>query len=117
MLIAQITDTHIRLPGRLAYRRVDTAAMLRTFVAELLKLDPKPDLIVHTGDLVDFGEDAEYAHLREILAPLQTEMTRVPRSCLSPRRRLPALCRVARTAADHRSRYARTGSRRRRTLH
>lgn len=78
MLIAQITDTHIRLPGRLAYRRVDTAAMLRTCVAELLKLDPKPDLIVHTGDLVDFGEDVEYAHLHEILAPLQTEMIVIP---------------------------------------
>ena len=25
MLIAQITDTHIKLPGKLAYKRVDTA--------------------------------------------------------------------------------------------
>lgn len=78
MLIAQISDTHIRLPGRLAYRKVDTAAMLRTCVHELLKLDPRPDLIVHTGDLVDFGEDAEYAHLREILAPLKTEIIAIP---------------------------------------
>ena len=55
MLIAQITDTHIKLPGKLAYRRVDTAQMLRACVSELLRLDPQPDLIVHTGDLADFG--------------------------------------------------------------
>ena len=78
MLIAQITDTHIRLPGRLAYRKVDTAAMLRTCVRELMVLDPRPDLIVHTGDLVDFGDDAEYAHLREILAPLAIEIIAIP---------------------------------------
>ena len=40
MLIAQITDTHLKLPGKLAYKRVDTAQMLRTCVAELVKLDP-----------------------------------------------------------------------------
>ena len=61
MLIAQITDTHLKLPGKLAYKRVDTAQMLRACVAELLKLDPQPDLIVHTGDLIDFGLPEEYA--------------------------------------------------------
>ena len=74
MLIAQITDTHIKLPGRLAYRRVDTAAMLRACVAEIAGLTPKPDLIVHTGDLVDLGTPEEYAHLREILAGIGTEI-------------------------------------------
>jgi 3',5'-cyclic AMP phosphodiesterase CpdA len=78
MLIAQISDTHIRLPGQLAYRKVDTAAMLRTCVHELMTLDPRPDLIVHTGDLVDFGEEAEYAYLREILAPLAIEIIAIP---------------------------------------
>jgi 3',5'-cyclic-AMP phosphodiesterase len=78
MLIAQITDTHIRMPGRLAYRKVDTAAMLRPCVRALMALHPRPDLIVHTGDLVDFGEDAEYAHLREILTPLAIEIIAIP---------------------------------------
>ncbi len=78
MLIAQITDTHIKLPGKLAYKRVDTAAMLRACVRQLVALDPKPDLIVHTGDLVDFGTDEEYAHLREILGPLASMMIAIP---------------------------------------
>ena len=78
MLIAQITDTHITLPGKLAYAKVDTAQMLRACVSELIALDPPPDLIVHTGDLVDCGLAGEYAHLRSILAPLQTPMLAVP---------------------------------------
>ena len=78
MLIAQITDTHIKLPGKLAYRRVDTAQMLRACVSELLRLDPQPDLIVHTGDLADFGLPEEYAHLKSILAPLKAPILAVP---------------------------------------
>jgi 3',5'-cyclic AMP phosphodiesterase CpdA len=78
MLIAQITDTHLKLPGKLAYKRVDTAQMLRDCVAELLKLDPQPDLIVHTGDLTDFGLPDEYANLKAILAPLQAPFLAIP---------------------------------------
>ena len=78
MLIAHITDTHITLPGTLAYGRVDTAAMLERCVRELLLLDPQPDLIVHTGDLVDHGFAGEYAHLDAILAPLEAPLLAVP---------------------------------------
>jgi 3',5'-cyclic-AMP phosphodiesterase len=78
MLIAQITDTHIKLPGQLAYGRVDTAGMLKRCVAELCALDPQPDLIVLTGDLVDLGRPAEYEHLRALLAPLRPPLVAVP---------------------------------------
>ena len=74
MLIAQISDTHIKRPGRLAYRHVDTAAMLRACVAQLLALSPRPDLVLITGDLVDRGDPEEYAHLRALLAPLTMPM-------------------------------------------
>jgi Icc protein len=78
MLILQITDTHIKLPGKLAYQRVDTAAMLRACVAEVLTLDPKPDVIALTGDLVDLGRPEEYEHLKEILAPLKAPIYAIP---------------------------------------
>lgn len=78
MLIAQVTDTHIKLPGKLAYRRVDTAAMLAACVQSLLRLDPAPDLLVVTGDLVDLGLPEEYAHLRALLAPLPMPIVVVP---------------------------------------
>lgn len=78
MLIAQITDPHIKAPGKLAYRHVDTAAMLQRCVAEVLRLDPQPDLVVLTGDLVDVGRAEEYAYLKTLLAPLRQPLVVVP---------------------------------------
>jgi Icc protein len=70
MLLAQISDLHIKRPGALAYRRVDTAAALARCVARLNALEPRPDAVVITGDLVDGGSAEEYRHLRTLLAPL-----------------------------------------------
>lgn len=78
MLIAQITDPHIKLPGKLAYQRVDTAAMLRDCVDAVLALKQPPDLILLTGDLVDLGSPAEYVHLKSILAPLRQRIIAIP---------------------------------------
>lgn len=70
MLLAQISDLHIKRPGALAYRRVDTAAALARCIARLNALEPRPDAVVITGDLVDYGTAEEYQHLRGLLAPL-----------------------------------------------
>lgn len=78
MLIAQITDTHVKMPGKLAYRIVDTEAMLRRCVAALQALAQQPDLIVISGDLVDRGTLEEYDHLKAILAPLAQPILAVP---------------------------------------
>lgn len=82
MLVAQITDPHILARGKLfhsphraippgaepGYSRIDTGACLAQAIAELNRLDPRPDIAVLTGDLTDHGGGDEYAHLREILA-------------------------------------------------
>ena len=78
MLIAQLSDPHIKLPGRLAYRQVDTATLLGKAVAHLNQLDPAPDLVVITGDLTDVGSPQEYAHLRQLLSPLKAPLIVVP---------------------------------------
>ncbi|WP_109483199.1 phosphodiesterase [Paraburkholderia sp. C35] len=70
MLLAQISDLHIKAPGALAYRRVDTAAYLKRCVDRLNALDPRPDAIIMTGDLVDQGTREQYVHLKSLLAPL-----------------------------------------------
>jgi 3',5'-cyclic AMP phosphodiesterase CpdA len=70
MLIAQLTDTHIKPAGRLAYRRVDTESCLRRAVAHVAALKPRPDVVLVTGDLVDAGLPEEYALLRSILEDL-----------------------------------------------
>lgn len=78
MLIAHISDMHIRAPGELAYGRVDTAVHLRRCVAHILALEPRPDIVVATGDLVDLGRREEYRHLAEILAPLPIPLFLIP---------------------------------------
>ncbi|HKT99928.1 MAG TPA: phosphodiesterase [Paraburkholderia sp.] len=70
MLLAQISDLHIKQPGALAYRRVDTAASLARTVASLNALAPRPDAVLVTGDLVDGGSVDEYRHLKTLLAQL-----------------------------------------------
>ena len=74
MLLPQISALHIKRPGALAYRRVDTAAALERCVARLNALEPKPDAVVVTGDLVDSGNLVEYEVLKELLAPLTITM-------------------------------------------
>ncbi len=78
MLIAQITDTHIKPEGVLAYGRVETAGFLARAVDHLLHLDPRPDAVVATGDLVDAGTPAEYQRLRHLLAPLPMPLYLLP---------------------------------------
>ena len=69
-LLIQLSDTHIRMPGQLAYRRVDTSAFLAQAVAAVRRLPQPADAVIVTGDLADFGRAAEYAQLRSLLAPL-----------------------------------------------
>jgi 3',5'-cyclic AMP phosphodiesterase CpdA len=78
MLIAQITDTHIKANGRLAYGRVDTAEMLARCVEHLNGLSSGPDVALVTGDLVDKGRPEEYAVLRDLLAPLDMPLYVIP---------------------------------------
>ena len=78
MLIAQITDTHIKPHGALAYGRVDTAPYLARAVAHLLALRPRPDVVLATGDLVDGGRPDEYRRLRYLLAPLAMPVYLIP---------------------------------------
>jgi 3',5'-cyclic-AMP phosphodiesterase len=75
---AQISDPHIVAPGTLLYGRVDTAGFLTRAVSELSRLDPLPDIVVITGDLVDKGTPAEYDHLRRLLAPLTMAVFVIP---------------------------------------
>jgi len=78
MLIAQISDTHVSLPGRLIERAFQTSEHLARAVAHLNALDPRPDVVLHTGDIVDHGLAAEYEHAREILAGLAMPLYVIP---------------------------------------
>lgn len=70
MLLAQLSDPHITAPGTQLYNRVDTARHLREAVSTLMAMNPLPDVVVLTGDLVDRGSAGEYSQLRELLQPI-----------------------------------------------
>lgn len=70
MLLCQISDTHIKAGRKKAYGIVDTATMLERCVQQILRLPQRPDAVIATGDLVDWGRPDEYALLRELLSPL-----------------------------------------------
>ena len=78
IVIAQITDLHIKPRGQLAYGKVDTAAALQRCVAELNRFSPQPDVIMISGDLADTPVPQEYDHLNALLAPLKSPFIAVP---------------------------------------
>ncbi len=78
MLIAQITDLHIRPRGKPAYRVSETNALSERALDVVAKLTPRPDVLVITGDLTDCGLAEEYALLRVMLAPLGIPVLLVP---------------------------------------
>ncbi len=78
MLIAQITDTHIRRAGQRVANTVETNPMLADAVAAIGALHPAPDVMLITGDLVEAGADEEYEALRALLRPLSMPIYVIP---------------------------------------
>lgn len=68
-LIAQISDLHVQ--AALAYGVVDTNSLVKAAIAHLNQLNPQPDLVVATGDLVQQGTLANYQQLKALIADLR----------------------------------------------
>lgn len=73
MLIAHLSDPHLRTDALAA----EPAALLRLALGRVLGLDPRPDCVVITGDLTEFGDVDAYAQLREVIGafPLPLHLT------------------------------------------
>jgi 3',5'-cyclic-AMP phosphodiesterase len=78
MLIAQISDSHLRARGVRLFGAVDTYGALTRAVDAILGLDPRPDAVIHTGDLVNDGDEADHAALAELIARLPMPFCAVP---------------------------------------
>jgi Icc protein len=78
MLIAQISDTHVQMPGGELDRNYDTAGHLERAVEHLNSLELRPDVVLLTGDTVDEGTADEYGRLREILSELKPPLYVIP---------------------------------------
>src|SRR5882672_6334976 len=78
MIIVQISDLHVRPPGTLAYGRVPTNDMLRAAIRQIAEMEPRPDVVIATGDLVHTGAPAEYEMLHHLLAEIDVPVYLVP---------------------------------------
>jgi 3',5'-cyclic AMP phosphodiesterase CpdA len=77
-LIAQLSDLHLCGPGRLFAGHVDTAAMAAKAVEHVNGLDPEPDLVLITGDLVESGKPEQYDQLKALLKALRPPVRLIP---------------------------------------
>ena len=71
MLIAQITDMHVKPEGEMLSGTLDSFKGLADTVARLNGFAPRPDLVVATGDLTADGKPEEYEALRVLLNRLE----------------------------------------------
>jgi 3',5'-cyclic-AMP phosphodiesterase len=78
MLIAQISDPHLRPRGVLYQGLVDSNAMFEAAIRQLGGLTPRPDLVILTGDVADEGTLEEYAVARESLSHLSVPLLVIP---------------------------------------
>jgi 3',5'-cyclic AMP phosphodiesterase CpdA len=78
MLIAQITDTHVADFHSAVEQCCRTADHLERAVTHLNALRPRPDLVLHTGDVVDHGRLDEYQRARATLDALAMPFYVIP---------------------------------------
>ena len=67
MLIAQLTDTHITVPQNNNEDCYVKLEALEKSVLQINKLDPLPDIVIHTGDLSHNGRPDEYRLSKSIM--------------------------------------------------
>jgi Icc protein len=76
MLIAQLSDPHLRPASRLYKDLVDSNAMFEAAVAQVNAL--RPNLVIVTGDIVDEGDPAEYETARRLMDAIAPPWVAIP---------------------------------------
>ena len=71
MLIAQLTDTHITVPQNQSEDCYVKLEALQKCVLRINKLNPLPDVVIHTGDLSHNGRIDEYKLIKSIMNELE----------------------------------------------
>lgn len=78
MLVAQITDLHVKSGRRLAYQKVDTARAAEATVNHINSMSDAVDAVLVSGDVVDAGRADEYSEVRPILDQLNAPYFIIP---------------------------------------
>lgn len=78
MLIAQLSDTHVLDPTSDEERWVDNNRRLTQAIEALNAERPRPDVVIATGDLTNWGKPGELAELVRLLAQLELPLLVLP---------------------------------------
>ncbi|THJ36396.1 phosphodiesterase [Lampropedia aestuarii] len=78
LLIAQLTDPHLGTGPAFLGGRIDTERAFQRAVTHVAALQPRPDLVLLTGDMTEHGRPDEYARVAAALAPLDMPIYAVP---------------------------------------
>lgn len=78
MLVAILSDLHIKANGKFAYQQVDTLGALEKSIQHINNFHPAINQVIITGDLADFGLVEEYELIRKQLSQLNMPMAIVP---------------------------------------
>ena len=78
MRIAQITDLHVGGDDVAAYYGLDTRTALKRAIDQINALDPRPDVCLVTGDIVESATPQEYALARSALQRLSMPWYAIP---------------------------------------
>ncbi len=78
MLIAHISDPHVAGPGKKAYNIAPTAENLARCVEHINRLEPRPQVVLITGDITYSGAAAEAENAAQILQGLRFPFYLVP---------------------------------------
>jgi 3',5'-cyclic-AMP phosphodiesterase len=70
IVIVQITDTHLFEDPNCLLQGINTEKSYLAVLAEIAKLNPRPDLLLLTGDLTDLSSVAAYGRMAQSLTTL-----------------------------------------------
>lgn len=78
LIIAHITDLHLRVDGTLYNGDQDTQVQLTACINHLNEMDPRPDLVIATGDLADEPSPELYPVMRQMLDQIEMPVYVIP---------------------------------------
>src|SRR5262245_31882292 len=78
MRLLQLSDPHVRVPGDPLSGRVDTLPYLERAAEAVAKFQPRPDVVLITGDLIDTLVIEEYRHAAKALSRIDLPLFVLP---------------------------------------
>lgn len=73
-VLVHLSDTHLRAAGSRLYDEIDSAERLAGVLDTIESSGLRPDAVVITGDLADYGEPDAYRQLRSLVGPFAARL-------------------------------------------